>query len=177
MKPPNSLSLDSILDEPVPFAFDLHFSAKALDREPLLEVSPVLLEGEVSRIEKGFAFDARLSYGGRLECSRCLASYPFEAREDFSLVLRKRKAPAGVDVLLQSEDLNEYFYDDPVIAVAPIAEERIQMAVPMKPLCRDDCRGLCPQCGVNRNTGTCECGPGWEDPRLAGLKGLIKGTS
>ena len=47
----------------------------------------------------------------------------------------------------------------------------------MKPLCREDCRGLCPQCGMNRNTGTCECGPGWEDPRLAPLKGLIKGTS
>lgn len=174
MKPPNSLSLDSILDEPVPFAFDLHFSAKALDREPLLEVSPVLLEGEVSRIEKGFAFDARLSYGGRLECSRCLASYPFEAREDFSLVLRKRKAPAGVDVLLQREDLNEYFYDDPVIAVAPIAEERIQMAVPMKPLCREDCKGLCPECGQDRNVTACGCVVETLDPRWEALRVLKK---
>ena len=46
----------------------------------------------------------------------------------------------------------------------------------VKPLCRDDCRGLCPQCGTNLNTGTCDCSPVWEDPRLAALK-AIKGKN
>ncbi len=77
MTQPNTISLDAVLDEPVPFAFELFFSTAGLDREPLLEVSPVRLEGEISRIEKGFLFDARIAYAGKLECSRCLASYPF----------------------------------------------------------------------------------------------------
>jgi uncharacterized protein len=47
----------------------------------------------------------------------------------------------------------------------------------MKPLCRDDCAGLCPQCGTNRNTGTCTCAAELEDPRLAPLRGLRKVSS
>src|SRR2546422_137448 len=98
MKVQDTLSLDSVFDEPVPFSFELAFSIRGLDREPLLEISPVLLEGEVSRIEKGFSLEARLAYSGRLECSRCLAAYPFDTREDFRLVLTKRVAPAGEDL-------------------------------------------------------------------------------
>jgi len=45
--------------------------------------------------------------------------------------------------------------------------------LPMKPLCKQDCKGLCSQCGVNLNIETCQCSVQWEDPRLAGLKALI----
>ena len=43
----------------------------------------------------------------------------------------------------------------------------------MKPLCKDECLGLCPMCGANRNTAPCACEPKWIDPRLAGLKALL----
>jgi uncharacterized protein len=174
MKPLHALSLDAVLDEPVPFAFDLPFSAATLDREPLLEVTPARLEGQVSRIESGFALEARLSWGGRLECSRCLVSYPFQNDEEFSLLLRKRPAPAGESRLLQGDELHEYFYDDPVVSVVPIAEERIQMAVPMKPLCREDCRGLCPRCGQDLNVTACGCVVETSDPRWEALRVLKK---
>jgi uncharacterized protein len=42
--------------------------------------------------------------------------------------------------------------------------------MPLNPLCREDCKGLCPQCGTNLNTETCDCAQEWEDPRLAALK-------
>jgi uncharacterized protein len=186
MKQPNTLSLDAVSDVPLPFVFELFFSTERLDREPLLEISPVRLEGEISRIEKGFAFEALIAYEGRLECSRCLASYPFETREDFSLILtklatavRRRHSGAGASAIgeeipLEGEDLNEYFYDEPVISVAPIAEERIQMAVPMKPLCREDCRGLCPRCGGDWNVTDCGCALESADPRWEVLRNLKK---
>jgi uncharacterized protein len=186
MTQPNTISLDAVLDEPVPFAFELFFSTAGLDREPLLEVSPVRLEGEISRIEKGFLFDARIAYAGKLECSRCLASYPFQTREDFSLVLTKRTpaalrrpggpgAPAtGAEIVLEGDDFDVYFYDEPVLPVAPIAEERIQMAVPMKPLCREDCRGLCPRCGEDLNVADCGCSADSADPRWEALQHLKK---
>ena len=174
MKPTNAISLDSILDEAVPFAFELAFTPARLNREPLLEISPVRLDGEVSRIEKGFAFDARMDYSGRLECSRCLTSYPFENSEDFALVLRKRPELGSDEIALRSEELDEYFYDDPVVSVEPIAEERIQMAVPMKPLCREDCRGLCPQCGQDLNVTACGCVVETNDPRWEALRELKK---
>jgi len=174
MKAPGTISLDAVLDEPVAFAFELPFSAEALDREPLLEVSPVLLTGQVERIEKGFSLDARMDYSGKLECSRCLSPYPFRNSEDFSLVLRKRPAPGGEEVALRSEDLDEYFYDDPALSVVPIVEERIQIAVPMKPLCREDCRGLCPRCGADRNLTACGCVVETLDPRWEALRVLKK---
>ena len=174
MKTPDALSLESVLDEPVPFSFELAFSTEKLDREPLLEVSPVLFEGEISRIEKGFALEGRLSYQGRLECSRCLAGYPFETREDFTLLLTKRITAAGGEISLQGDELDEYFYDDPVVPVAPIVEERIQMAVPMKPLCREDCRGLCPRCGEDLNVTECGCAAEEADPRWEALRLLKK---
>ena len=50
--------------------------------------------------------------------------------------------------------------------------EQVILDAPMQPLCREDCRGLCPQCGTNLNTDACACAPAWEDPRLAALKAL-----
>jgi uncharacterized protein len=58
--------------------------------------------------------------------------------------------------------------------VIDLLREQIQLALPMKPLCTEACRGLCPECGTNLNRTQCDCTPTWEDPRLAPLKGLLK---
>ncbi len=174
MQHTNTISLETISDEPVGFDFVLPISAESLDREPLLSLSPVRVAGEVSRIEKGYALDARVAYGGELECSRCLAAYPFAVDEAFSIVLCPR-GPLGEDeIALEKGDLDVSFYDDPVLPVAPIVEERIQMLVPMKPLCREDCKGLCPQCGEDWNVKGCGCVVEIADPRWEALKALKK---
>jgi uncharacterized protein len=164
------ISLDSVLEEPVPFDFELAFGLRELDREPLLELSPVRMHGEVARIERGFSLQADLSYAGRLECSRCLAAYPFTDGERFSLLLYKRPSALEKEISLEKEDLDVYFYDEPDLSLEPIAEERIQMAIPMKPLCREDCRGLCPGCGADLNTESCRCATPATDPRWEALR-------
>ena len=52
--------------------------------------------------------------------------------------------------------------------------EQFYLALPMKPLCRDACKGLCPHCGTNLNASSCDCAPAWQDPRLAALRELGK---
>ena len=175
MKQPNTLSLEGVLDEPVSFAFEIPFSISALDREPLAEISPVRLAGSVLRVEGGYCLEAELSYGGRLECSRCLTEYPFQTQERFTLLLYKRAPLPSDELALEKHDLDVSFYDEPTIAVAPIAEERIQMAIPMKPLCREDCRGLCPHCGQDLNLSACGCREESVDPRWNALAQLKKG--
>lgn len=170
-----SLSLESIVDLPLRFAFEIPFTLEELDREPIVSIEPASIEGEVSRTEGGYALAARAAWAGELECSRCLAPYPFAHEEEFLLVLRRRAPIAGEDVSLDREDLDTYFYDDPIVPVAPIVEERIQMAVPMKPLCREDCRGLCPRCGTDRNQSDCHCVTEFADPRWNALKVLKEG--
>src|SRR5512145_2760231 len=136
MKPGPCLSLETIVDEPFRFDFELPFVVEALDREPLVAISPARIAGEVSRVEGGHTMKARLTWKGKLECSRCLAPYPFANEEELWLVVYARKPIDTPELSLDREDLDTYFYDDPVVPVSPIAEERIQLAVPMKPLCR-----------------------------------------
>jgi uncharacterized protein len=171
MKPMESLSLESVLEEPLRFDTTVPVSASAIDREPLLSVSPLRMAGEVMRIEGGYALSAELVYEGELECSRCLAPYPFREDETFSLVLYPRR-PAEEEKELGRDDLDVLFYDEPVVLLAPIAEERVQVALPMKPLCRPDCRGLCAGCGKDLNLGPCACVRDDVDPRWEALRAL-----
>jgi uncharacterized protein len=75
---------------------------------------------------------------------------------------------------MQDEDVDISYYRDDRIDLNELLREQFYLALPMKPLCRDDCKGLCPQCGTNLNTGACSCATQWEDPRLAPLKGLLR---
>ncbi|HEY1251047.1 MAG TPA: DUF177 domain-containing protein [Thermoanaerobaculia bacterium] len=175
---PHTLSLESVLDEPLRVEAELPVSVPAIDREPLLALSPLRLAGELSRIDGGYALEARLAYEGQLECSRCLAPYPFQEDEAFTLVLTPRPVPSGAaaskEVELAPADLDTQYYDpsQPIVELLPIAEERVQMALPMKPLCRPDCRGLCPTCGKDLNLGACACKRDTVDPRWDALRGL-----
>jgi uncharacterized protein len=168
----DSVSLDSVLDEPLRFESALPVAVTAIDREPLVAITPLEMAGEIVRIEGGYALTARLVYGGQMECSRCLANYPFQQEEEFSLVLYPKRAMTEEELELAKEDLDALFYEDPVVELAPIAEERVQMAMPMKPLCREDCKGLCPECGNDLNLGPCAGAHDTADPRWEALRAL-----
>jgi DUF177 domain-containing protein len=172
MKRPYRVDLQAVREEPVELSFEMPFSLEALDREPLVDISPVRLTGTLSRMEGGFALDARTAFEGKLECSRCLTAYPFAVDEPFSFVLVRRDAGSPDVRELSSDDLDVAFYDGEELDVAPIAEERVQMSIPMKPLCREDCAGLCPSCGADRNLGPCGCAADEADPRWAALAKL-----
>ena len=73
---------------------------------------------------------------------------------------------------IEEDDLETSYYRDEVIDLDELMREQFYLALPMKPLCREDCRGLCPQCGVNLNSGTCDCVAEWKDPRLAPLEAM-----
>jgi uncharacterized protein len=68
-------------------------------------------------------------------------------------------------------DLDVFPFDGEKLDLEPLFREQFVLAIPFAPLCREDCAGLCPQCGIDRNTGTCSCEKPI-DPRLAALKGL-----
>jgi uncharacterized protein len=72
---------------------------------------------------------------------------------------------------VREEDLDVFPFDGEKIDLEPLFREQFVLAVPYAPLCAEDCKGLCPQCGIDLNTGTCSCEKP-TDPRLAALKGL-----
>jgi uncharacterized protein len=69
------------------------------------------------------------------------------------------------------DDLDLFPYEGEQVDLEPLLREQFVLAVPFAPLCKETCKGLCPQCGIDRNTGTCTCAAPM-DPRLAALKGL-----
>ncbi len=129
-------------------------------------------------VSKG-AGDYRLSgrIGGELEidCGRCLEPFRLDAGVDVDLLYLPASENRGEgEVRIEEEDLSTAFYRDDQIDLRHLVQEQFQLALPMKPLCRADCRGLCAVCGGNRNTVPCGCVAEWEDPRLAGLKQLLE---
>jgi uncharacterized protein len=72
---------------------------------------------------------------------------------------------------LQATDLDVVFYDDFTVPFDPLIDEQVQLEIPMRALCRDDCRGLCPECGADRNVAPCTCAPPADD-RWTALKAL-----
>ena len=113
----------------------------------------------------------RLTATVPLTCGRCVETFPgrFNAEVDVRLVPR----PAGADsVELGADDLDVDFYDNDQIDLARVVENEAMLALPMKPLCQPECRGLCAVCGANRNVVACTCAQRPPDPRLAALRDL-----
>ncbi len=73
------------------------------------------------------------------------------------------------EIALATEDLEVGFYQEDGLFLADVVAEQIHLSLPMKVVCREECRGLCPGCGANLNRERCRCGPRAVDPRLAPL--------
>ena len=123
------------------------------------------------RCGEDLVFDGRLSTTVSGTCARCLETYPFPIECDFSFVAKPAPA-AGAPPAASDEDRALSFYSGDEIDLSPLLREELLLSLPTRPLCREDCSGLCPRCGKNRNTGSCSCTDDWVDPRLAPLREL-----
>ena len=109
---------------------------------------------------------------GRLElaCARCLEPVERDVAARFDLHYRPVASIArDEEVGLKPDDLEVGFYAGEGLFLADVVVEQIYLALPMKVVCREECRGLCPGCGMNLNREACRCGPRAVDPRLAPL--------
>ncbi|MGH7819910.1 MAG: YceD family protein, partial [Candidatus Binatia bacterium] len=97
-------------------------------------------------------------------CARCLEAYPFSVERDFTYVLKPSADGPARDQLAE-EDLSLSSYRGNEVDISPLVREAVILSLPTRPLCSEDCSGLCPRCGVNRNTTTCSCHDEWIDPR------------
>jgi len=113
-------------------------------------------------------------------CSACLKEYQLEVPVAFRVSLqpasaRPRALPAQLE--LTGADVDADFYEEEFIQVDDILREQILLALPMVPRCGDDCRGLCPVCGIDLNTESCGCSTGEVDPRWSLLVSMKASSS
>lgn len=105
---------------------------------------------------------ARFLFEGR--CDRCLAEFSREYDIPVEHILV---------TVLENEDSDFVLLQDYQLPLDELVQDDILLELPYKSLCREDCRGLCPQCGKDLNEGPCGCSTKAEDPRLAVLKQLL----
>jgi uncharacterized protein len=139
-------------------------------------VEPVQLSFDIEK--KGAQY--RLIGGAQttleLACGRCLEAFRFPVQASFDLLYLPRAENQGEgEREIAEADLDSAYYDEEQIDLGELLHEQFFLALPMKPLCSEECRGLCPECGTNRNAAPCGCEVRWEDPRLATLKHLGTG--
>lgn len=142
--------------------------------------APVDLRMVIHKDQDRFRLVGTVKTTLELQCSRCLEPFVLPVDREFDL----RFLPAGAEeaktdtddeeIEVEDDDVSLTFYRDEQIDLIELLREQFYLALPMKPLCKSDCKGICPQCGTNRNTAPCDCNPQWEDPRMAGLKTLLK---
>lgn len=165
------IRLERITDEPFYWQEKLTIPVETLNRPELDDVSEISCEGRVAAIDEGYLLEARLGYQQKLICVRCLTPFVDEVEKEVELriVSRGPEATAG-ELELSEEDLTLLNVDDEILETTPIILEQLQLNIPMRALCREDCAGLCPVCGNNRNDQPCQCEEQKLDPRWEVLK-------
>ena len=160
-------------------AVDRAFPAAAFGADDSLTVAaPVELALSVRKDGDKYSLLGHLATTLRRECCRCLERFDVPTRVDIDV----RYLPHGVNTgegehEISDEDLSIAFYRDDAIDLGGLVREQLHLAAPMKPLCDDGCRGLCPICGINRNREACGCDTAWHDPRFDALRKLVRTTA
>jgi uncharacterized protein len=139
---------------------------------------PPFLEVDLVYYRSGQEIFFKGSLTGMLEgsCSRCLRNYSFPLNKDFDFVLCPDPSKSARKTEeLRREDLGLSYYSTEEINLAPLIREQVMLALPTRPLCQENCRGLCGGCGVDLNNEPCACMTSTVDPRMAIFRTLKVG--
>lgn len=155
--PDEGLRIDGVADFPHPFE-DTTWTLDGLSLVVEKDGDVVFVRGDV---------EAHVP----LICGRCLEPYTVTVHPSVDARFVPSPATRGEERELGADDLETDVYQNGQLDLTTLLETETTLALPMKPLCREDCRGLCPVCGGNRNVTPCACETHVPDPRWAALKG------
>jgi uncharacterized protein len=143
------------------------------DQESFRVMTAVSLAFDIAKDKQQFQLSGRVQTMLELPCSRCVEPFTQPVDAAFDLRYQPHTVNTGEgECEIEEDDLTTAFYENDVIDLGQLMREQFYLSLPMKPLCREDCRGLCAVCGTNLNRAACDCKRAWDDPRLAALKVL-----
>ena len=138
-------------------------------------IEPAAVTGKIRLAGNEVFVNGHIETRVQVECDRCLKPVESLVNSDFQLeyISGSEYESSQVAELTEAE-MSVSVFDGQAIDVDEIVKEQILLAVPTRLLCREDCKGICPQCGNDRNTGECSCVTTDIDPRWAALKNLTE---
>jgi len=185
------VNIDEIKDQGVERAWDLTRDeldeAVRGDRAGYRATGPAHVTARLEKTGRRVRLLGRTRADLTVPCGRCLVPVTLQAPVDFELNLlpaeegeagspgdRRERGDGQSEGSFTADDVDEETYRGKVIDLDPLVREQVALALPAYPVCREDCKGLCPVCGQNLNEKDCGCERHVPDPRWAGLEKLRK---
>lgn len=142
----------------------------------LRQVTPLQVAGSAELVSESlgdFRIKGRLSVEMEADCDRCLEPARLPIQADFDLYYEPmNRLERAEEVQIRTREADVGFYEGEGLELKEILRERVLLALPMQRICREDCKGICPVCGQNRNQQDCGCQPKPVDNRWAALEQL-----
>ncbi len=145
---PLRINVGFFINQPAGASRVFHFDFDQIRLTPDFDLQPLHGEVQISRTPQGLFLEGRFTGKLPSECVRCLAEYKQELKTTFQEVFAFRSRTFTDSGLIVPEDGN--------IDLSPLVREYLLLEMPIKPLCRPDCLGLCIECGENLNERLCE---------------------
>jgi uncharacterized protein len=160
--------------------FDVDFPVGEIDLGGLRQVGPLHAEGQAELLSNTLGemrITGRLRAEIETDCDRCLEPVRRPIDSDFELFYRPAPDKDVPHELAIDEGEAEIgFYEGDGIELAEVFREYVLLALPMQQICKEECQGICPQCGLNRNIGgRCQCEAKLVDDRWTALRDLKLG--
>jgi uncharacterized protein len=163
------VQVSDITDE----GLDLEFQETVKVSLPLL--SPVKARLRFEKVGSEVLAQGEVTTRMELQCSRCLRNFPRDMDMNINVVYHPVEELRGEEKHeVREDELDMGFYKDDELDIQDLVMEQILLNIPMKPLCSESCRGICPKCGADMNVNPCRCEQKETDPRLAVLKKLLE---
>ena len=152
-------------------------AADELERAEVASVGNATIQANAKKgeLDGEYIADGTVSFTADLNCSRCAEPYPIANTSTFHVRFRPRPEASEENEEIEitdKEELDVEFYSNRAIPLRDLALEQIQLSLPMKPLCDENCLGLCPTCGANRTRERCSCETSIVDDRWGALKDI-----
>jgi uncharacterized protein len=160
------LNVGFIVHQTVGYSRDFPFEAPSINLPPDLALTNLSGTARVTRTAQGLLLQAKMHAYIKAECVRCLVEHQQPLDIDFTELYAFTLDSVTESGLMMPESGK--------IELGSLVREEMLLAIPISPICRLDCKGLCPICGENLNETTCNHVEESPDPRLNGLKFLLK---
>ena len=174
--------IEQIKEEGLVFEFEKSAAAfpvlaEMVDNGEWEFLAPIRIALRAQRIGDMVEIDADIETSVRLPCSRCLQPFEIPLKSRFALTYRHRATDGIADtepqeVELSAEDMGIVYFQGEKINLKDAIQEQVVMEFPLRPLCKLDCKGLCPKCGADLNEDPCDCEQRPTSDKFAALKNL-----
>ena len=161
---PLRLNVGFLINQTIGYSRDFPFELSQIHLHPDLDLSNLVGNVHVTRTPQGLLFQVKMHASADTECARCLTNFDHELNVGFSeLYAFNHRSVTDSNLILP---------EDGKIDLEPLLREYMLLEIPINPLCKPDCKGLCPICGENLNLKTCIHEAMKDDEHLSGLQSL-----